>query len=67
MEMTISILKEMGFVWEKKSIGVKFDNGRWNVNVWLKNDDGSRKPAYGFLKFDTVDEAVDAEIALMNA
>tara|TARA_R110000868_G_scaffold204396_1_gene452488 strand:+ start:414 stop:617 length:204 start_codon:yes stop_codon:yes gene_type:complete len=67
MEKTISILKEMGFVWETKSIGVKFDNGCWNVNVWLKNDDGSRKPAYGFLKYDTVGEAVDAEIALRAA
>lgn len=64
MDATINLLKSLGFVWERDSIGIKFDGGVWNVNVVLKNDDGSRKPVYGFLKFDTVGEAVEAEVAM---
>ena len=67
MTATINLLKEMGFVWERDTIGVKFDDGRWNVNVVLRNEDGSRKPAYGFLRYETVSEAVDAENALRTA
>jgi hypothetical protein len=64
METTIALLKSMGFIWETNTIGIMFERGMWNVNVWLKNADGSRKPAYGFLKYDTVEEAVMAEKAL---
>lgn len=67
MTNTINALKDMGFNWERNTVGVKFDNGMWNVNVVLKNEDGSRKPAYGFLKFSTVDEAVEAERCLMES
>lgn len=67
MEATISLLKSMGFSWEKKTIGVKWDSGLWCVNVMLLNEDGSRKPAYGFLKYDTVEEAVDARNAMEAA
>lgn len=64
MANTIKLLKSMGFNWERNTIGIKFDMGVWNLNVVLKNDDGTRKPVYGFLKFDTVDEVVEAEIAM---
>jgi hypothetical protein len=67
MTETINILKSLGFVWEPNTIGTKFDNGVWNVNVFLKNDDGSRKPCYGFLKFDTAAETVAAKVALQSA
>ena len=67
MTNTINLLKSLGFNWEKKTIGIKFDNGFFNVNVMLKNEDGSRKPAYGFLRYTTADEAVEAEVALMES
>ena len=67
MEKLIALLKQMGFAWERNTIGVLFDSGRWNVNVVLLDKfEGTmvRKPAFGFLKFDTVEEAVDAKEAL---
>ena len=60
----VEFMKSLGFVWETKTIGIKFENGLWNLNVVLKNEDGSRKPVYGFLKFETADEAVTAENAM---
>lgn len=60
----IEVMRQLGFVWEKNTIGIKWDCGQWNVNAVLKNDDGSRKPVWGFLKFATVDEAVDAANAM---
>lgn len=60
----VNVMRDMGFIWEKNTIGIKFDNGVWNVNAVLKNDDGSRKPVWGFLRFDTVEEAVDAANAM---
>jgi hypothetical protein len=61
---TIGVMKEIGFKWEASTIGIKFENGFWNVNVMLFNDDGSKKPAYGFLKYDSVDDAVAAKIEM---
>lgn len=63
----IEALKSLGFKWETNTIGVKFDMGVWNVNVVLKNDDGSRKPVWGFAKFDTVGEAIDYRNELETA
>jgi hypothetical protein len=56
----VQVLKNLGLKWEPNTIGILFDCGWWNVNVVFKNDDGSRKPVFGFLKFDDVAEAVDA-------
>lgn len=61
---TIQLLKSMGFKWDTKTIGVMHTDKGWDVNVMLINEDGSKKPVYGFLKFDTVDEAVEAEVAM---
>ena len=62
----VELLKEMRFKWEKKTIGVKFEDGLWKVNVMVFNDDGSRKPVYGLLSFESVDEAVDAQILMQS-
>ena len=62
----IELLKQLGFKWEKKTIGVKFKNGLWRVNVMVLNDDGSKKPVYGLLSFESVDDAVDAEILMRS-
>lgn len=63
----VELLKEMGFIWDKTGIGIKHEDGKWNVNVILRNDDGSRKSAYGFMKFETADEAVIARNELQAA
>lgn len=67
METTVNFLKSLGLNWEKNTIGVAHENGLWNVNVVLRNKDGSRKLAYGLLKYETATEAVAARIALQNA
>jgi len=63
----VNKMRELGFKWDTKTIGIKFERGRWNVNAMLINEDGSKKPAYGFLGFETVDEAVEAQIAMQAA
>lgn len=62
----VELLKELGFKWEKNTIGVKWEDGRWRVNVVVINDDGSRKPVYELLSYDLVDDAVDAEILMRS-
>ena len=64
MSQTIEALKTIGFNWEKNTIGIKFENGFWSVNVVLINEDGSKKPCWGFLKYESCDEAVEARNAL---
>ena len=63
----VETLKSVGFQWDTKTIGIKFEDGLWNVNVMVLNEDGSRKPVFGFLKFGTVEEAVDAKNQLSAA
>lgn len=60
----VAEMKKMGFAWDARKVGIKFEDGKWNVNAVLLNDDGTRKPVWGFLGFATADEAVEAKVAM---
>lgn len=61
VQSAVEVLKSIGIKWCKKTIGLKWESGQWCINAWVFNEDGSRKPVYGILKFDDVGDAVDCE------
>jgi hypothetical protein len=60
----VNIARNMGFEWDRFLTRITFDQQKWNVNVVLIDADGFRKPVYGFMIFDSVDDALAAKLEM---